>query len=156
MPGAPSNAGERYDYLHSLRREAFVSVLARLVAFMPLILSPLLATAQTVPRLHPKVIALERSDNGILPILTDPPETVTMRSGYVVLDPGRSVGKHSTEHHEEILIVLEGKGEMLFHDGSKLALKARTAVYCPPGTEHDVKNSGPTPLRYVYVVANVQ
>jgi len=74
----------------------------------------------------------------------------------VVLEPNHSVGKHSTEHHEEILIVLEGQGEMLFHDGSKLELKARTALYCPPQTEHDVRNTGNSTLRYVYVVANAE
>jgi quercetin dioxygenase-like cupin family protein len=79
-----------------------------------------------------------------------------MKSGYVVLEPGHSVGKHSTEHHEEILIVLEGQGEMLFRDGSKLELKARSALYCPPETEHDVKNTGAGTLRYVYVVADAQ
>ncbi|HUO15811.1 MAG TPA: cupin domain-containing protein [Verrucomicrobiae bacterium] len=113
-----------------------------------------LAFAQTVRQ--PKVIALENHPNGIQPILTGPPETVTMRSGYVVLDPGKSVGRHSTENHEEILIVLEGQGEMLFRDGSKLDLKANSALYCPPHTEHDVKNTGGAILRYVYVVAKAE
>lgn len=112
-----------------------------------------LANSQS-PARQAKVIALENHSNGIQPILSGPPETVTMKSGYVVLEPGRSVGKHSTEHHEEILIVLQGRGEMLFHDGSKLELKANTALYCPPETEHDVRNTGTTTLRYVYVVAN--
>jgi len=107
-------------------------------------------------KLRPKVVALENRGNGILPILIGPPETVTMKSGYVVLDPGKSVGKHSTEGHEEILIVLEGQGEMLFHDGSKLEVKASTALYCPPHTEHDIKNTGTGSLRYVYIVANAE
>jgi len=118
--------------------------------------SAAISAAQSPSKPHTKVVALDKSDNGILPILTGPPETVTMKSGYVVLEPGRSVGKHSTEHHEEILIVLEGQGEMRFHDGSKLELKARTALYCPPETEHDVWNTGNELLRYVYVVANAE
>jgi len=121
-----------------------------------LLLAAMLAAAQSQPKPHAKVVALDKSDNGILPILTGPPETVTMKSGYVVLDPGRSVGKHSTEHHEEMLVVFEGQGEMLFDDGSKLELKARTALYCPPETRHDVRNTGTGTLRYVYVVANAQ
>jgi mannose-6-phosphate isomerase-like protein (cupin superfamily) len=58
-------------------------------------------------------------------------------------------------HHEELLVVFEGEGEMLFGDGTKLQLKGRTALYCPPETEHDVRNTGRTNLRYVYIVANV-
>jgi len=112
--------------------------------------------AEVQPKPHAKVVALDKSDNGFLPILNGPPKSVTMRSGYVLLEPGRSVGKHSTEHHEELLVVLEGQGEMIFHDNSKLELKARSALYCPPQTEHDVRNTGTEKLRYVYVVASAQ
>ncbi|MGO9404273.1 MAG: cupin domain-containing protein [Terriglobales bacterium] len=106
---------------------------------------------------HPraKVVALGGSAKE-LSVLTGPPESVGMKSGYIVLGPGKSVGKHSTAHHEELLVVLEGSGEMLFKDGSKLPVKANTAVYCPPETEHDVMNSGSQVLRYVYVVAEAR
>jgi len=117
-------------------------------------MATILAAAQSQPKPHAKVVALAQSGSGVFPILSGPPETVTMKSGYVVLEPGRSVGKHSTEHHEELLVVLEGQGEMIFHDGSKLEIKARTALYCPPETEHNVTNTGSGTLRYVYVVAS--
>jgi mannose-6-phosphate isomerase-like protein (cupin superfamily) len=55
----------------------------------------------------------------------------------------------STGQNEEVLIVLEGKGEMLFSDGHSLPVQARHAVYCPPNMEHDVKNTGQVALRYV-------
>ena len=123
-------------------------------AVLTVVLLPLLMIAQSQPKPQVKVVALQKSENGILPILSGPPETVTMKSGYVVLEPGRSVGRHSTEHHEEILVVLEGQGEMLFHDGSKRKIEGNTALYCPPETEHDVVNTGTGNLRYVYVVAD--
>ncbi len=132
------------------------SKLARifLLIVIPLLIgvaSTSMTAQQTRP--HAKVVVLEQPGSGVFPILTGPPETVTMKSGYVVLEPGRSVGRHSTEHHEEILVVLEGQGEMIFHDGSKRAIKGNTALYCPPETEHDVVNTGEGVLRYVYVVA---
>lgn len=114
---------------------------------------PMFVNAQQ-PKRHAKVMVLKQPGTGVLPLLTGPPETVTMKSGYVVLEPGRSVGRHSTEHHEEILVVLEGEGEMIFHDGTKLAIKGNTALYCPPETEHNVVNTGTENLRYVYVVAD--
>lgn len=103
----------------------------------------------------PKVVALNSSAKDYQSVLNGPPESVSMKSGYVVLSPGKSVGKHTTGHHEELLIVLGGAGEMLFKDGSRLPVKASSAVYCPPETEHDVMNSGNEVLRYVYVVAEV-
>lgn len=106
------------------------------------------------PKPHAKVMALKQAGSGVLPLLSGPPETVTMKSGYVVLEPGRSVGRHSTEHHEEMLVVLEGQGEMVFHDGSTLKIEGGNALYCPPETQHDVRNTGGENLRYVYVVAD--
>jgi len=112
----------------------------------------IIVSAQSAP--HATVMALKQPGTGVLPLLSGPPETVTMKSGYVVLEPGRSVGRHSTEHHEEMLVVLEGQGEMIFHDGSRLKIEGGTALYCPPETEHDVLNTGAGNLRYVYVVAD--
>lgn len=103
-----------------------------------------------------KAIPLQSSGADVTPLLSGPPESVNMKSGYVVLAPGKSVGKHSTEHNEEILVVLEGQGEMTFKGGSKLPVKANTALYCPPQTAHDVTNTGTGVLRYVYVVANAR
>jgi len=103
-----------------------------------------------------RVIQLDAAGKDYLPILTGPPESVAMESGLVILAPNRSVGKHSTKEHEELLIVLEGEGQMIFSDGSTLPVKRNTALYCPPRTEHDVKNTGSVPLRYVYVAAEVR
>lgn len=124
----------------------------RIVVLILIGVVPTFMTAQQAQP-HAKVVALEQPGSGVLPLLSGPPETVTMKSGYVVLEPGRSVGRHSTEHHEEMLVVLEGQGEMLFHDGSNLAIRGNTALYCPPETEHDVVNTGSGMLRYVYIVA---
>ena len=104
----------------------------------------------------PKVIQLEASGKDYSPVLSGPPESVNMKSGLVMLPPGKSVGKHSTGQNEELLIVLEGQGEMTFKDGSKLPVKAQSALYCPPETEHSVTNTGTGTLRYVYVVASTR
>jgi mannose-6-phosphate isomerase-like protein (cupin superfamily) len=102
---------------------------------------------------RPKVVKLDSIGKDYLQVLSGPPESVTMRSGLVVLAPNKSVGKHSTQQNEELLVVLEGQGEMVFKDGSRLDVKANHALYCPPETEHDVRNTGTSVLRYVYVVA---
>jgi mannose-6-phosphate isomerase-like protein (cupin superfamily) len=110
--------------------------------------------SQEKPR--PKVVELDSRGKDYLQVLAGPPESVTMRSGLEVLAPNKSVGKHSTGQHEELLVVLEGQGEMSFKDGSKLDVKANHALYCPPETEHNVTNTGGSVLRYVYVVASTK
>lgn len=114
------------------------------------------AAAAQAPNPVAKVVELDTHGSDYLQVLSGPPETTRMRSGLVVLTPQKSVGRHSTGQNEEILIVLEGKGEMLFGDGHTLPVEANHAVYCPPRTIHDVKNTGRGVLRYVYVVANVR
>lgn len=105
---------------------------------------------------RPKVIPLQSSGTDVSPILSGPPESVTMKSGLVVLPHGKSVGKHSTEQNEELLIVFEGQGEIVFDDGSKLPVRANSALYCPPHRGHNVTNTGTGVLRYVYVVAKAE
>jgi quercetin dioxygenase-like cupin family protein len=104
----------------------------------------------------PKVISIGAGEQEYVRLLAGPPESVTMRSGAVTLQPGKTVGKHNTEGYEEFILVLEGRGSMMLSDGRQLEMTVGSAVYCPPDTEHDVKNTGLTPLRYVYVVAKTR
>ncbi len=103
-----------------------------------------------------KVIRLDPQGKDYLRVLGGPPETFTMRSGLVVLAPGKSMDKHSTERFEELVVVLEGEGEMRLASGETLKLEAGCAAYCPPQTEHDVRNIGSKTLRYIYIVAEAK
>lgn len=101
----------------------------------------------------PNVIYVGEGEKEYIRLLGGPPESITMRSGAVTLPPGKSVGKHTTESFEELLIILEGSGAFILNNGRQLEMKVNTVLYCPPFTEHDVMNTGATPLRYIYVVA---
>lgn len=110
--------------------------------------------AQDAPgRPVPRVIQLDAAASEYARVLGGPPETVTMRSGQVVLAPGTAVGEHSTEAYEEVVVVLAGSGAMRVRGGATLALAPGSVAYCPPQTTHDVLNTGTVPLRYLYVVA---
>jgi quercetin dioxygenase-like cupin family protein len=86
-------------------------------------------------------------------VLGGSPQTVSMHSGLVVLSPTKSVGKHSTDNFEEVVIVLAGIGELRITGGETFKLKENSVAYCPPRTEHDVVNTGSQSLRYLYIVA---
>ena len=105
---------------------------------------------------EPKLIPLDFDVKEYMRILGGPPETVTMHSGLVVLEPGKSVGRHNTKNYEEVLVVLEGAGEMMITGGPTLELKGGSIAYCPPRTEHDVICAGSAKLKYVYIVANAE
>jgi quercetin dioxygenase-like cupin family protein len=87
--------------------------------------------------------------------LLKPPVSLRLRSGFVCLQPGKAGEEHSTEGFEEMLVILDGNGEVHF-EGTQLPLGSRQTVYIPPRTTHFVKNTGTVPLRYVYVVTPVE
>jgi mannose-6-phosphate isomerase-like protein (cupin superfamily) len=76
-----------------------------------------------------------------------------MRSGLMVLAPGKDCGWHSTGNYEELLICLEGAGEIETEGAGRQALAAGCYAYNPPHTRHCVFNTSDKPLRYIYVVA---
>jgi len=87
-----------------------------------------------------------------LPLLTE--EVASgMRAGMVTLGAGEDCGRHSTEEYEELLIILEGRGEAELEGYGALALEVGRVAYIPPGTFHNVHQRGGGELRYVYVVA---
>lgn len=89
------------------------------------------------------------------PLLRGTPQTTGMRSGFVRLKPGESVGKHSTAGHEEALVILRGQGKAEVEGQAAVSLSARMLVYIPPRSHHNVANTGTEVLEYVYVVAPV-
>lgn len=84
------------------------------------------------------------------------PETNGMKSGYVILLPGESVGEHKTDAREEAIIVLEGQASVYAEKELKFTAKAPSLVYIPPETAHDISNEGRAKLKYVYVVTPVR
>jgi len=78
-----------------------------------------------------------------------------MRSGFVRLKPGATVGWHTTGQHEESLVILHGQGEAQIDGQAKQAFVGPAFAYIPPATRHNVLNTGKEALEYVYVVAPV-
>ncbi len=102
--------------------------------------------------MDPVLVKMEDRE-GYQRLIGGPPQTIEMKSGRVMLKPGESVGRHSTETKEEAIIVLEGKGEVSCAGKGPIIVGKNSFVYIPPQTEHDVKNTGEGPLKYVFVVS---
>jgi mannose-6-phosphate isomerase-like protein (cupin superfamily) len=110
------------------------------------------------PLTLPLTCPLTDSGAGMLPskdctLLGGPPQTAGMRSGIVRLPAGDDVGWHTTGEHEEELVILQGTGEAEIEGQPAMLIGDGTIAYIPPGTRHDVKNTGTNVLEYVYVVA---
>jgi mannose-6-phosphate isomerase-like protein (cupin superfamily) len=102
----------------------------------------------------PKIVKLETKE-AYQRLLGGVPDTLGMKSGCVTLEPGGSVGEHSTGSKEEAIIILQGKGELSCNGEILATAEENSLIYVPPGTRHDVKNTGTGVLKYVYVVSPV-
>ena len=89
------------------------------------------------------------------PLLEGEPATCGMRSGRVKLATGEEIGEHSTGRHEEVLVVIDGTGQVHVEGHDPLTIRGGQEAYIPPQSTHNVRNTGEAPLRYIYVVAPV-
>jgi quercetin dioxygenase-like cupin family protein len=103
-------------------------------------------------KLQPRSIPFPAGGTNYLSLLGGPPDSVSIRSGYVELAPGDSVGLHSTEDYEEMIVPLSGCGQLISPGADPLPITNNFIVYNPPHTPHDVMNTGDVPLRYIYIV----
>lgn len=79
------------------------------------------------------------------------------KSQLVVMNvpPGESIGREKHPHVEQTLIVHSGQARAVL-DGREIDIGEGEVIVVTPGTEHDVVNTGTTPLRImtVYVPPN--
>lgn len=122
-----------------------------LCIFTPLALVSSLA--QTSAPKHEATTMSLQCATGDCPLLKGMPQTAGLRSGYVRLQPGESVGWHTTGQNEEALVILHGKGEAIIEAAGKMPVTEHMLAYIPPATRHNVTNTGAELLEYVYVVA---
>jgi mannose-6-phosphate isomerase-like protein (cupin superfamily) len=83
-------------------------------------------------------------------------QTAGLKSGLVTLSPGASVGEHSTDAKEEIIVFLEGTRVRVTHgEQGSFEVSKNTVVYMPAFTRHNVHNVGTERALYVYVTAPI-
>ena len=102
-------------------------------------------------KIRPKIIKLDTEYKYRRLFSIKNRNAVAVRSGHVFLKENEAVGEHNTEDMEEVIIVLDGHGELTINRKEKLNFEENSALYVPPNTVHDVKNTGKVDLRYVYV-----
>jgi len=82
--------------------------------------------------------------------------TCGIKSGHVILKEGEEIGEHSTNDLEEALVILKGKGRLVINKEAGLDFEDNVVLYVPPGTIHNVKNTGSCALEYVFITSNAK
>lgn len=106
-------------------------------------------------KLAPKIVKLDSDEKYTRLFSTKNNTALSCRSGCVILREGESIGEHSTDSAEEILIILDGRGELFIEKFEKLNFEKNVAVYIPPNTIHDIKNVGKDILKYIFFTCPV-
>jgi mannose-6-phosphate isomerase-like protein (cupin superfamily) len=127
-----------------------VSLIAAFIA------GPAVSSAEEQPAPEIKVVPLEPGDQSYFLLLKGAPETKSFRSGLVTLAPGKSIGVHNSGVNEEMLVPLEGQGELRFSNHPPVVIKPGLITYAPAHTEHDVTNTGTARLRYIFITAKTE
>lgn len=69
---------------------------------------------------------------------------------WAVLLPGKTFSKHFHEDMQEVFIMI-GDGVEARIDGNKVLLNRGDALIVDVGEQHEMKNSGITPLEYIVI-----
>lgn len=112
-------------------------------------------TSEPTKKPLPFVISLPNDGNKYHEILKST-KSVRMQSGFINLQAGQNVGSHTTGNYEELLVILDGFGEIELDGHERQKIQKNCVAYIPPATEHNVFNLGNTPLRYIYIVSRVE
>lgn len=80
-------------------------------------------------------------------------QSLKMQSGYVVLQPEEEVGSHNSDRYEELIIILEGEGVFEAEPIGRQSVSKGLIAYNPPGTQHNIINTGKSQLRYIFIVS---
>lgn len=78
-----------------------------------------------------------------------PIQTRNFCMGHVTLDANGGQVPWHNQDQEEIYFIVEGAGEMCLGDERRTIAEGQ-AVYIPPGTFHQLTNTGTTPMRMLY------
>lgn len=96
-------------------------------------------------RVYPARRRTQNLVGGVSPI-----KASSFAMGMVTLEPNGGQVPWHNQDQEEIYFIVEGTGEMCLGEERK-AIATGQAAYIPPHVFHQLTNTGPTPMRMIYV-----
>jgi len=99
----------------------------------------------------PKVVSFGPESNQYQDLFEGEKDSVAFYSGVVTLEPNQSGELHSTEKYEEMIITLEGEGQIKIKKQKDIEIKFGKIALIPANTEHQLVNIGKKNFKYIYV-----
>ena len=99
----------------------------------------------------PRVISFNPDSSRYQAILNGENDSVVFTSGVVTLPPNKSGKIHNTEIYQEMIIPLEGEGQLQITNYKNLDVKFGKIAIVPAHTEHHMANTGTKNFKYIYI-----
>jgi len=91
-----------------------------------------------------------------LRLLGSPGKGVNLRAGLVNLTPKEAVGEHITDQKEEAIFIIRGTAKVYYGRKVSFIARAKSFIYIPPDTRHDIENIGKSRLEYIYITSPIE
>jgi len=98
-----------------------------------------------------KVVSFDPDSILCQPLLNGEKDSVAFYSGVVTLSPDQSGEIHNNEVYEEMIVPLEGEGQLKVTRQGTLTVKFGKIAFIPPHTEHQMVNMGKKNFKYIYI-----
>jgi len=100
---------------------------------------------------HPRIVSFNPDSAAYQSLFDGEKDSVIFYSGVVTLLPNTTGEIHNTEIYEEMIIPLEGEGQLRLKDHEPLNLTFGKIAYVPAHTEHHTANTGTKNFKYIYI-----
>lgn len=141
---------DQYRHVTKTRHVAFWMLLAGFLMLAPTkVFSQDHVKSSKYPRAH--VISYNINSAQYQELLSGKKDSVIFHSGFVTLTPKEAGDLHSTNAQEEMLVPLEGHGQLRVIGQYNLDLKPGVVAFVPPYTKHQVYNNGTKNFKYIYI-----
>lgn len=81
------------------------------------------------------------------------PEQAIKEIGWMILNPGDSIGMHKHDTNEDTYIIISGVGVFTDTNGNEYPVKAGDITIARAGQAHALKNTGTEPLCFLDIIA---
>jgi mannose-6-phosphate isomerase-like protein (cupin superfamily) len=105
---------------------------------------------------NPRIMSFNPDSNLNQSIFKGEKDSVVFYSGVVTLFPDSSAELHNSEIYEEMIITLEGEGELRVPNKGIFPVKFGKIALVPPNTDHQMLNTGTKNLKYIYIATKAK
>jgi mannose-6-phosphate isomerase-like protein (cupin superfamily) len=142
-------------YMMKYVRVAIIAILFGLIFIIPKF-GRAQGQKENIKTPSPRIVSFNPDSNLYQSLFKGEKDHVVFYSGVVTLAPDSSAKLHNSEIYEEMIITLEGEGQLRVPKKGTFPVKFGKIAFVPPYTDHQMVNTGAKNLKYIYVATKAK